>query len=92
MQAVAVQYTEIRLHGCDPDQAEARPRKRGDTVLAGTVDKPHGLREVYLVDPDGYLWMPNIPVRLSHSCTLEMTQEGILSANLQTQGNSRTQA
>jgi len=64
MQAVAVQYTEIRLHGCDPDQAEARPRKRGDTVLAGTVDKPHGLREVYLVDPDGYLWMPNVPVRL----------------------------
>jgi len=63
MQAVAVQYTEIRLHGCDPDQTEARPRKRGDTVLAGTVDKPHGLREVYLVDPDGYLWMPNVPVR-----------------------------
>lgn len=53
--------TEIRLHGCDPDQAEARARQRGDTVLAGAMDKPHGLREVYLIDPDGYVWVPDVP-------------------------------
>ncbi|MEH6525592.1 MAG: hypothetical protein V7723_05930 [Sneathiella sp.] len=53
---------ELRLHGCDPDAAEARARARDDTVLAGALDKPHGLREAYLVDPDGYLWVPDVPV------------------------------
>jgi catechol 2,3-dioxygenase-like lactoylglutathione lyase family enzyme len=52
---------EFRLHGLDPDAAEARARARGDTVLAGSIDKPHGLRECYLVDPDGYLWVPDVP-------------------------------
>ncbi|MGO1118025.1 VOC family protein [Rhodovibrionaceae bacterium A322] len=53
---------EIRLHGCDPDAAEARARKAGYTVLAGALDKPHGLREAYLVDADGYLWVPDMPL------------------------------
>jgi catechol 2,3-dioxygenase-like lactoylglutathione lyase family enzyme len=52
---------EIRLHGCDPDKAEAAARRLGFTVLAGTVDKPHGLREAYLIDADGYLWVPDVP-------------------------------
>ena len=52
---------ELRLHGCDPDGAEARARERGETVLAGALDKPHGLREAYLIDPDGYLWVPDVP-------------------------------
>jgi catechol 2,3-dioxygenase-like lactoylglutathione lyase family enzyme len=52
---------ELRLHGRDPDVAEAAARRLGCTVLAGTTDKPHGLREVYLVDPDGYLWVPDVP-------------------------------
>ncbi|MEK9723362.1 MAG: VOC family protein [Rhodospirillaceae bacterium] len=51
---------ELRLHGCDPDAAEAVARSRGDVVLAGTMDKPHGLREAYIVDPDGYLWVPDV--------------------------------
>ena len=53
---------ELRLHGCDPDAAEARARELGFTVLAGAIDKPHGLREAYLVDPDGYLWVPDVPL------------------------------
>lgn len=52
---------ELRLHGLDPDAAEARARARGDVVLAGSIDKPHGLRECYIVDPDGYLWVPDVP-------------------------------
>ena len=52
---------ELRLHGRDPDAAEAAARQLGYTVLAGTTDKPHGLREVYLIDPDGYLWVPDVP-------------------------------
>lgn len=53
---------ELRLHGCDPDAAEARARARDEAVLAGALDKPHGLREVYLIDPDGYVWVPDVPV------------------------------
>ncbi len=53
---------ELRLYGIDPDAAEARARVRGDTVLAETRDKPHGLRECYLVDPDGYVWVPGVAI------------------------------
>lgn len=52
---------ELRLYGIDPDAAEARARARGDRVLAASSDKPHGLRECYLVDPDGYVWVPGVP-------------------------------
>lgn len=52
---------ELRLHGCDPDSAEAAARRLGCTVLAATTNKPHGLREVYLIDADGYLWVPDVP-------------------------------
>lgn len=52
---------EIRLHGFDPDQAAERAKKFGYTVLAEAADKPHGLRESYLIDPDGYLWVPDMP-------------------------------
>jgi len=53
---------ELRLHGRDPDDAEAIARKLGYSVLDGTADKPHGLREVYILDPDGYLWVPDVPL------------------------------
>ena len=56
---------EIRLHGCNPDAAEGRARALGYDVLAGAVDKPHGLREAYLLDPDGYCWVPDMPVEKS---------------------------
>jgi catechol 2,3-dioxygenase-like lactoylglutathione lyase family enzyme len=50
---------ELRLHGCDPDQAEAAARRLGFHVLSPSADKPHGLREAHLVDPDGYVWVPD---------------------------------
>ncbi len=49
---------ELRLYNLDPDVCEAKARQRSDTILAGAMDKPHGLREVCIVDPDGYLWVP----------------------------------
>jgi len=52
---------ELRLHGRDPDTAEKAARELGYTVLAGALDKPHGLREAYIVDRDGYLWVPDVP-------------------------------
>jgi hypothetical protein len=51
---------ELRLYGCDPDQAEKAAREGGWTVLDGAIDKPHGLRECMLVDDDGYVWVPGV--------------------------------
>ena len=31
-------------------------------VVASAADKGHGLREAYLMDPDGYLWVPDVPL------------------------------
>ena len=53
---------ELRVHRCDPDAAEAAAVKRGAEVLAVAADKPHGLREAYIRDPDGYIWVPDVPV------------------------------
>ena len=49
---------ELRLYGLDPDAAEARARALGYEVLQESRDKPHGLRECYLLDRDNYLWVP----------------------------------
>jgi uncharacterized glyoxalase superfamily protein PhnB len=51
---------ELRIYGLDPDGAAQRARDAGFTVLAGAMDKPHGLREAMLIDGDGYLWIPSI--------------------------------
>ena len=53
---------ELRLYGRNPDDAEAKARALGFEVLAGTSDKPHGLREAYIIDQDGYLWVPSVPL------------------------------
>ncbi|MCA3628712.1 MAG: glyoxalase, partial [Methylobacterium sp.] len=50
---------ELRLFECDPDQAEAKALDRGDMVLRETLDRPHGLRECFILDPDGYCWVPS---------------------------------
>jgi catechol 2,3-dioxygenase-like lactoylglutathione lyase family enzyme len=49
---------ELRLYDLDPDACEARARARGCEVLQASSDKPHGLRECYILDPDNYLWVP----------------------------------
>ena len=53
---------ELRLYNIDPDAAEARARSGGYEVLAASEDKPHGLRECYLLDPEGYVWVPARPL------------------------------
>lgn len=54
---------ELRLHHCDPDRAETAARAAGHTILAGAADKPHGLREAFILDPDGYCWVPDVPLK-----------------------------
>ena len=53
---------ELHLYDLDPDQAEARARAGGYHVLQEATNKPHGLRECYLVAPDGYVWVPARPI------------------------------
>ena len=54
---------ELRLHGCDPDTATAFARANGFVVVVPPADKPHGLREAYLADAHGYVWVPDIPTK-----------------------------
>ncbi len=55
------QGVEIRVYGVDPDRIEARAGEdpQGCTVLSGSISKPHGLRECYIVGPDGFVWVPS---------------------------------
>ena len=48
--------SEIRLLGLDPDVVAARVVAAGGKVLGGPADKGHGWREVWVQDPDGYVW------------------------------------
>jgi len=54
---------ELRLHGCDPDQAEAAARRRCYPVLVGATDSAQGLREACVMDGEGYVWVPDVPSR-----------------------------
>ncbi|GAB5467322.1 MAG: hypothetical protein Kilf2KO_03520 [Rhodospirillales bacterium] len=53
---------ELRLYDLDPDAAEARCLEAGFSVLAASADKPHGLREAFLADADGYIWVPGVSI------------------------------
>lgn len=54
---------EIRIYGLDPDSAEARAVAHGHLVLAGSLDKPHGLRECHIVGPSAYVFVPSAATR-----------------------------
>lgn len=58
---------ELRLFQIDPDDAQRKALAEGYTVLQSAADKPHGLRECFLLDPDGYCWVPSIKIRLGKS-------------------------
>ncbi|WP_323775671.1 glyoxalase [Leisingera sp.] len=50
---------EIRLYGSDPDKTAARTEALGHTILQQPADKPHGLREAYIMCENGYAWVPS---------------------------------
>ena len=52
---------EIRLYDTDPDDAAARAEAAGATILQPPADKPHGLRETYILCENGYAWVPSRP-------------------------------
>lgn len=53
---------ELRLYDSDPDKAADLAERYGMTILQRPTDKPHGLREAYLLCPDGYAWVPSCPI------------------------------
>ncbi len=53
---------ELRLFNVDPDQAEQKAREAEYEILMETADKPHGLRECFILDPDGYCWCPSVRI------------------------------
>ena len=54
---------ELRLYDVDPETALERAQDHeGATVLQEAKNKPHGLREAYILDPDGYCWVPSRPL------------------------------
>jgi len=53
---------EIRIYGLDPDPTEARAREHGHHVLAGSLDKPHGLRECHILGPSYYVFVPSVAI------------------------------
>jgi hypothetical protein len=53
---------ELRLFGVDPDGVEKRARDAHALVLKGAHDRGHGWREVWVQDPDGYVWAVGAPI------------------------------
>ena len=53
---------ELRLYDTDPDEAVAKARARGAVILQEATDKPHGLREAYILCENGYAWVPSRPL------------------------------
>lgn len=55
---------EFRLYETDPDEAAARAaRFAGAVILQKPTDKPHGLRECYILCANGYAWVPSRRLR-----------------------------
>ncbi|MFK7942445.1 MAG: VOC family protein [Paracoccaceae bacterium] len=53
---------EVRLYDTDPDLAVSRAEACGAMILQPATDKPHGLREAYILCDDGYAWVPSRPL------------------------------
>lgn len=49
---------EIRLYDVDPDHAALKAEEAGFHILEEPTTKGHGLREAYIIGPDGYCWVP----------------------------------
>ena len=54
---------EIRLYETDPEAACVVAEAAGGTILQRPTDKPHGLREAYILCENGYAWVPSVPLK-----------------------------
>ncbi|QIE46219.1 glyoxalase [Pseudohalocynthiibacter aestuariivivens] len=53
---------EFRFYHTHPDAAQARAEAIGAHVLQPAKDKPHGLREAYILCENGYAWVASLPL------------------------------
>ncbi|SLN56592.1 Glyoxalase-like domain protein [Roseovarius albus] len=53
---------EFRLYESDPDDVAARAEALGGHILQAPTNKPHGLREVYVLCENGYAWVASKPL------------------------------
>ncbi len=53
---------EFRLYDTDPEAAVKRAEALGAHILQPPTDKPHGLREAYILCENGYAWVPSRPL------------------------------
>ena len=80
---------ELRLFGMDPDALDKRARKRHAAVLRKPWDSPHGWREVWVADPDGYVWAVG---RASTERALDAGAADVARASTPLKRNSRAPA
>jgi catechol 2,3-dioxygenase-like lactoylglutathione lyase family enzyme len=57
---------ELRLYDIDPDIAAGKTEAAGGMILQAPTDKPHGLREAFLLSPAGFCWVPSRPLSQAH--------------------------
>ena len=50
---------EFRLYATDPDEACAKAARHDAHILQDPTNKPHGLREAYILCENGYAWVPS---------------------------------
>lgn len=50
---------EFRLYATDPDVAIGKAEAAGGHILQAPTNKPHGLREAYILCENGYAWVPS---------------------------------
>ena len=53
---------EIRFYDTDPEEAIKRAKALDVVILQEPTDKPHGLREAYILCENGYAWVPSRPL------------------------------
>ncbi|MEB8388967.1 glyoxalase [Rhodobacteraceae bacterium KMM 6894] len=53
---------EFRLYHSDPDDVAAKAEALGGHILQPATDKPHGLRECYVLCENGYAWVASRPL------------------------------
>lgn len=52
---------EIHFYGADSDIAFERTTSQGAAILQTPTDKPHGMRDCYILSADGYAFTDNRP-------------------------------
>ncbi len=54
---------QMHLFHTDPDAAAEKAEESGAYVLQPPADKPHGIRETFIVCENGYVWVASLPLK-----------------------------